>query len=103
MRFDPDHTGIRELGRSPGMVRAMQHLADKMRAEAQRIAPVDTGRYKASMLATSGVRGGRAYGRLSNDARNPHSGFPYCVALEFGNSRVRAYRVLQRSIDAIRH
>lgn len=80
----------------------MRRKAELAKVEAERIAPVDTGRYKASFVATSGVRAGRAYGRLENGARDPVTGYMYSHALEYGTSRMRAQRIIQRSIDAMR-
>ncbi len=100
--YTPNHAGIRAMAASPAMVEAMRRKAEQMKAYAEVIAPVDTGRYKASFHVTAGVRGTTAYGRLSNNARDPRTGYPYCVALEFGNSRIHAQRILQRSIDALR-
>ncbi len=100
-KYTPNHAGIAALARSPAMVEAMRHKAEQMKAYAEVIAPVDTGRYKASFHVTAGVRGTTAYGRLSNDATS-EDGFAYCQALEFGTSKMRAQRILQRSIDALR-
>ncbi len=99
--FTPNHAGIRAMAASPAMVEAMRRKAQQAEAYAIAIAPVDTGRYKASFHVTAGERGGKAYGRLSNDA-TPEDGFAYCQALEFGTSRMRAQRIIQRSIDALR-
>lgn len=101
MRFDGKQAGVDAMLRAPWMVEGMAAAANRAKAEAERIAPVDTGRYKASFKVTSGLRAGRAYARLSNDATSPQ-GYPYCQALEFGNSRIRAQHIIQRSLDAIR-
>lgn len=100
--FRPNHAGIRAMESAPWMVEAMRRKADQARAYAEIIAPVDTGHYRASFFVTAGTRGGKAYARLNNNARDPRTGYPYCVALEFGNSRIKAQRIIQRSIDALR-
>jgi hypothetical protein len=81
--------------------RGLRAAAERGRGYAEAIAPVDTGRYKASFHVTTGRRGNRVYARVSNDATSD-DGYPYCQALEFGTSKMAAQRILQRSIDALR-
>jgi hypothetical protein len=101
-RFEPNHAGIAAFGRSPGMQQAMQQLAGLVQERAVAISPVKTGRYKASWRTTSGVKDGRAFGRVYNTARNPRNGYHYPAALERGNSRIRKQRILGRALDAAR-
>lgn len=87
--------GIDAMLRSPEMVRAMRARAEAGRAFAQRIAPVDTGRYRASFRVVAGVRDGKAWARLENPVY-------YAVYLEWGTRYMRARRVLGRAADAMR-
>lgn len=99
------------------MVDEMRRRMELGRIYAEKIAPVDTGAYAfntpntkgntgGGFKVSAGVRGGIAYGRLSNNVRSkpsrkyPH-GYGYGWALEFGNSRIRRQRPLGRAIDAI--
>jgi hypothetical protein len=116
-RFEPRHEVVGEILSSPGMVAEMMRRVELGRIEAERLASVDTGNYAfgtpnqrgatgGAFMVTAGVRDGRAYGRLSNAARAKPSpaypgGYMYSWALEFGNKRIRAQRVLGRCLDTM--
>lgn len=74
------------------------------RAYALFISPYRTGRYSRSFRVVVGVRGTppKAYARLINHATNPVSGYPYCLAIEFGTRYMRRQRVLGRAADALK-
>lgn len=101
-RFEPNRAGIAAFGRSQGMQQAMGRLAEKVKARAERISPVRSGQYKAGWRTASGVRNGRAFGRIYNIARDPKTGYPYPRAVEFGTERMKKQRVLGRALDALR-
>lgn len=80
------------------MRRAMVARAEAVKATAEALAPVDSGRYKDSFRVTSGItgaykKGPRAYARVTNTA-------PYASYIEFGSARVKKYRVLGKSLHA---
>lgn len=87
---------------APPMVAALRTKMLKAQARAIAISPVRTGRYKRSFRVVSGVRNGKAYARLINNARDPRSRYPYCIALEFGTRYMRRQRILGRAADALR-
>lgn len=91
VKFVASRAGISELGRSPAMVAEMKRRAEVVAVRARAIAPVRTGRYKASIKATAGVRAGRAQGRVTASA-------PWSSFLEFGTSRMRRQRILGRAL-----
>lgn len=95
MRIRTDPAAVKALESSRDTENALRVKAEQAMAYAVTIAPVDTGRYKASFHVTTGRRGDRVYARVSNDT-------PYAVYLEFGTRHMRAQRILQRSIDALR-
>lgn len=94
-RFDYSPIGLEAVLRSQRMQRALKRRADAGKEYAQRIAPVRTGRYKASFRVVTGVRNGVAYARLMNTA-------PYAIYLEFGTRYMRRQRILGRALDAMR-
>jgi HK97 gp10 family phage protein len=104
--FVPNPAGIRALLASPAMVKAMERVAEKIEAEAVRLAPVRTGNYVNSFSVHADVHDGVARGVVSNNAHSEPSagyagGYPYCQALEFGTSKMRAQRIMGRALDAI--
>jgi hypothetical protein len=88
----------------PDMQRALYLRMRKAEAYAKFISPYRTGRYSRSFVIIVGVRGNppRAYARLLNHATDPVSGYPYCLALEFGTRYMRRQRILGRAADALR-
>jgi HK97 gp10 family phage protein len=100
------YTGIGEMLRSPEMEKEMLRRAEKVKAEAERSAPVgdprrDThsGRYKASFhidtTRRGGVRSDRAAAYISNDS-------PEAVFVEFGTSRQVGRHILRNALNAAR-
>jgi hypothetical protein len=114
--YRQNRAGIRAMTAAPFMVKAMGHVGEVVRIEAERIAPVDTGAYAfgtpndkgatgGGFVVTSGVKDGHAYARVTNSVRSAPSrnwpdGYGYGWALEFGNSRTRKQRILGRALDA---
>ncbi|MFY1686495.1 HK97 gp10 family phage protein [Plantactinospora sp. WMMB782] len=96
VRFKADRAGINNLVRSDMLRRECERRAELVRWTAQQIAPVRTGRYRASMTVTSGTRTRGAYARVTANA-------PYSVYVEFGN-RLGAprQRVMLRALQAAR-
>jgi HK97 gp10 family phage protein len=95
-RFVADREGIARMARSEDMQRALKIRADRAADFARQIAPVRTGRYRASFRTSAGVGpNGRAYARLENTVH-------YSVYLEFGTRYMKRQRILGRSIDAMR-
>lgn len=102
----PNRVGIRRMSGAPFMQAEMRRRMEKARLLAIAIAPVDTGLYLSRFLRTDAVETGRkpngaAYARLSNDARDPRSGFCYALALEVGTEHMRAQRILRRALRAV--
>lgn len=89
---------------SPAMQAALRRKIVKAEIYALVVAPIRTGRYRASFRVSVGVRGTppRAYARLLNDAKDPKTGYPYCLALEFGTRYMKRQRILGRSADALK-
>jgi len=88
VRFTPNRRGIAEIGRSPEMQAEMGRRAERIKGVAQGIAPVDTGLYRDTMTAFSGIGPtGKAYGCCQ---ANTH----YSVFLEFGTSKMAPFRTL---------
>lgn len=115
VEYRENRAGIRAMLAAPFMVKAMDHVGQVIRVEAERIAPVDTGAYafgqptpKASgggFHVDSGVTDGAARTRVSNNVRSAPSknwpdGYGYGWALEHGNKRIKKQRILGRAIDA---
>lgn len=98
-RFVVNGAGIEQFKRSPQLLRAMWRKADHVRVIVTPMTPVDTGRMRQSWETGSEIRGGTAVGLIWNTAKNPRTGFRYPAAVELGNSRVRAQRVLGRALS----
>jgi hypothetical protein len=98
-------SGVRRMLGAPFMVDAMDRKIQLVRLYAIVIAPVVTGNYVSRFFredaVESGVNGrGAAFARLDNDAKNPQEpgGYAYGYALEVGNSRMRAQRILRTAL-----
>lgn len=100
VRWQENRAGIAALLRSPAVAKALQARAETAKSRAEQIAPVDTGRYKASFYTQSGTRPEGAYARLGNNVRSPQ-GAPYGIYLEFGTRYMRRQRILGRVIDSM--
>jgi hypothetical protein len=101
-RFTEYPQGLAIALAAPAMQRALELKMAKAYARAIAIAPVRTGLYRSRFRVVSGVRNGKAYARLLNDARDPRTGYPYCLALEFGTKYMKRQRILGRAADALR-
>jgi HK97 gp10 family phage protein len=78
------------------MIEAMRVRAARVKARAQDLSPVKTGRYRRSWHYRSGLnRHGYASATVYNTA-------PYAAFLEFGTRYMQARRVLARAVEAIR-
>lgn len=100
-----NHVGVRRMLAQPFLILEMDRRMQRVRLAAIIIAPVDTGLFVSRFLRTDAVTSGVdsrgvASARLSNDARNPDSGFCYPIVLEFGSQHVRAQRILRRALKA---
>lgn len=101
VKFKPNRRGIAEIGRSKEMQAMLAGKAELVKARAEVIAPVETGRYKGltdkygpgGFRVLVGVRGGKAYAKVRNST-------PYAAYLEFGTRKVRRQRILGRALLA---
>lgn len=94
--YRADYSGIGDMLTAPFMVAEMRRRAEKVKARAEALAPVDDGEYKRSFDVSAGVREGRhrrAYGRVTNTA-------PHAFYVEFGTTDTPRFRVLGRALDA---
>jgi hypothetical protein len=101
-KFDGSFTGIGQLLKSDMIRRAMSDRADRVRAEAERIAPVSErdkhpGRYKRSFGTRVGLnaRRTRVEAVVYNDA-------PEALHVEKGTRNNNPYHVLTRALDVLR-
>lgn len=101
MAYVKSYRGIGEMLVMPGMVAAMARRAEKVAIRARATAPVQSGRYKASFVVSSGVRPAagmrraRAYGRVTNTSTHAR-------IVEFGTEKQAGHRTLGRALDAAR-
>ncbi len=94
--YVPDRAGMRALARSAGIGAACVAAANKGRAEAERIAPRDSGEYANSFrVRAETVRAGRANEPRAGAVLENVSDHAAAVEWEHG------YHVLARSVDAI--
>lgn len=110
-RVRVNQAGVRRMLGAPFMVREMDRRMQKARLLAIAIAPVDSGTYLLRFLREGAVESGRnergvAFARLSNDARSEPSarwpsGYCYAYALEVGNSKIKAQKILRRALRAV--
>lgn len=92
--YTENPAGISEMLRSPEMVAAMHHLAQKGADRFDELAPIRTGHLVESAYVESGISGDTAYGEWGAEAG-------YTVFVEFGTKYMEAQRVLGLSIDAV--
>ena len=71
----------------------IQRRAENVQRLAQNLAPVRTGRYRASINVTMTTRRGAAVGVIQAAA-------PYSIFLERGTSKIRAQHVMRRALAA---
>lgn len=101
-------SGVRRMLGQQFMQQEMRRRINKVRLLAIMIAPIDSGNYVSRFVEPGAVVSGRnergaAFARLRNDASNPQDdpgGYVYAYALELGNSRMRAQRILYRALRA---
>lgn len=96
--FKASKAGIGEMLRAPWMQAEMKARAEKVKALAESIAPVDTGEYKSKFEVESGVKESskgtrRAYGRVKNTAG-------HAIDVEYGGEHTPAHRTLGKALDA---
>lgn len=101
-KFDASFTGIGQLLRSDMIRKAMEDRANKVRAEAERLAPVSEhdrhpGRYRRSFHTRVGLnaRRSRVEAVVWNDA-------PEALHVEKGTRNNNPYHVLTRALDVLR-
>jgi HK97 gp10 family phage protein len=86
--------GVRQMLGAPFMLREMERRGENVRFVAQQIAPVRTGRYRASILVRSDLTpAGAARAHVVADT-------PYAYFLERGTRYMRARRILGRALSA---
>lgn len=96
VRMKTRRAGINEVVRSDFMRAECERRAEAIVGLAQQLAPVRTGRYRASMFVRSGTRARGAFALAIADA-------PYSIFVERGNSRgAPAQRVMARALYAAR-
>lgn len=106
-RWDWHYRDFGALLCGPEMLALMDVTVQKLKAAAEAIAPIGDsheddhpGLYRSSFetetgVASNGLPGKRAYGRLTNTA-------PYAAAVEWGNRRAPAQHVMARALDHVR-
>ncbi|MFB6392631.1 HK97 gp10 family phage protein [Polymorphospora lycopeni] len=93
VRVNVDQAGVRRMMMQPWMQREMDRRGQRVAAVARSIAPVRTGRYRASIRVRSGVRASGAYSEVVATA-------PYSYFLEVGTRHMAAQRILSRALHA---
>lgn len=101
MTFKADRRGIGRILKSEEMRAVLVAVAEKKKAVAEAIAPVDPaghppGEYKASFEVRSGIqhkKTTRAYASLVNTA-------PYAVYVEYGSRTVPAHHTLMKAVGS---
>ncbi len=86
--------GFAEMVRAPFMRKAMEDAGKKIKALAEVLSPVKTGRYKRSWYSRLVPGTGPATVEVGNTA-------PYAFYLEKGTSEQNAHRVLGRAITSV--
>lgn len=97
--YRPNQEGLRALANGPEVRAMLREIAEKAKAHAESIAPVDTGEYAGAfrIVETTVEIDGRprAAARLENFA-------PHAAAVEWANAQdPTADRVLGRTLDAL--
>ncbi len=101
MRVHTNPAAVKTLESTRETEQTLRAAAERGRAYAETIAPVDTGEYKASFHVTTGRHGQRVYARVSNSA--PHARFVEWPHRVHHSTRIVAgQHILGRSIDALR-
>lgn len=92
-KFNASYKGIGQILRSEQMKREMKARADQIKAEAEALAPVDSGNYVESFRVETEIRKGatiRAIAKVINDS-------PHAAYVEWGTSRTPRHRVMGRA------
>jgi hypothetical protein len=95
--FRASYSGIGEMLRSPEVEAEMVRRAEKVKAQAEATAPVDSGEYASNFEVSSSKRGGSKKDRASATISN---GVDHAFAVEYGASHTPRYRTLGRALDA---
>lgn len=99
VEFTPDHAGLGELLRGPEMHSMIMDRARGGAQFAQRIAPVRSGEYQASIHAEDAGLGGPAHDRVAGLVV---ADCEHAAAVEWGNAhQPHAYHVLARTLDVV--
>lgn len=98
-RYVPDREGVVGILTSPPMQAALSRVGQNGKKIAESLAPVETGKYKASFEVRLSTRGRGKRKRAMVTLKNTD---PKAAALEFGNKRSRGRRVLGRTQSAMR-
>lgn len=93
VKFTPNRRGIQQVANMPGVRAEVRRRADNVQRLAQNLAPVRTGRYRASIHVTMGTRRGAALAVVEAAA-------PYSIFLERGTSKMRAQHIMRRALAA---
>lgn len=93
VRVKVSRAGVRGMLNGPDIRRELAVRAERVQRMAQQIAPVDTGRYRASIHVRMTTRGGVPVAQIV-------AATPYAVYLEFGTRRMRAQKVMRRALVA---
>lgn len=93
VRIRVHRSGVRAMLQQPFMLREVERRAERVQWVAQQIAPVRTGRYRASIAVSSGTRPSGVYARVTAHA-------PYSYFIERGTRKMRAQHVLARALKA---
>lgn len=88
-RFVPNPAFENQARRSTEMRAAMQRAAEEAADEARRLAPVDTGEYRASITVVTTAEGARV---VADDDKATY--------IEFGTSDTPAFAPLRRGTEA---
>jgi hypothetical protein len=97
--FNASYRGIGEMLKSPEIEAEMVRRAEKVKAQAEATAPVDTGQYKASFSVRSSRSGGAKHDRASAVVENSDDA---AFFVEYGASHTPRYRTLGKALDAAR-
>lgn len=96
-KFKMSKKGVGQLLRSQPVLSEMVRRAEVIKGVAEGIAPVETGRYKASFFVAAVPRGGRRRDRAVAVVGNTS---PHGAHVEYGTERVRAHHVLLRAAQS---
>jgi hypothetical protein len=84
-------------GEIPKSIKISRAFSDRVKVAVENCTPVDTGRMKASYIITS--KANRI--TISNNAKNPKSGFPYPIVVEFGSVKMKPRYPIQKGIKLV--